>query len=226
LFIQKTSPVDTRMTRLGRAGCPLLVAIVLLVPTPARAQVAFEFFLGTAFNVPTTLTVSQRGLPPIEFTAHYEVRPLDDYWYYAYRLGLWNDDRAWIVELLHHKIYLENPQGGVEHFEVTHGYNLITLNRGWRRGGNTLLFGGGVVVARPHSTIRGRKFPADDVAGYSLSGVTIQGAANRRFNLTRRIFASVEGKFTTSWARVPVFEGTATVPNSAFHVLGGMGVQF
>ena len=211
------------MTRLGRAGCPLLMLIVLLVPAPARAQVAFEFFLGTAFNVPTTLTVDQRGYPPIEFTAHYEVKPLDDY---AYRLELWNNDRAWIVELLHHKIYLENPLGGVEHFEVTHGYNLITLNRGWRRGDNTLLFGGGVVVARPHSTVRGRTFPDDDVAGYSLSGVAIQGAASRRFVLARRIFASVEGKFTTSWARVPVFEGNATVPNSAFHVLAGMGVQF
>lgn len=212
--------------RLRRAGCPLLALIVLLVPTPARAQVVSEFFLGTAFNVPTTLTVNQRGLPPIEFTAHYEVRPLDARAYYAYRLGLWNSDRAWIVELLHHKIYLENPQGGVEHFEVTHGYNLITLNRGWRRGDNTLLFGGGVVVARPHSTIRGQKFPDDDVAGYSLSGVTIQAAASRRFDLTRRIFASVEGKITTSWARVPVFDGNATVPNSAFHVLAGMGVKF
>ena len=212
--------------RLRHAGCPLLVLIVLLVPTPARAQVAFEFFRGTAFNVPTTLTVNQRGLPPIEFTAHYEVRPLDARAYYAYRLGLWNTNRAWIVEQLHHKIYLENPQGGVEHFEVTHGYNLITLNRGWRHGDNTLLFGGGVVVARPHSTIRGRKFPADDVAGYSLSGVTIQAAASRRFDLTRRIFTSVEGKVTTSWARVPVFDGNATVPNSAFHVLAGMGVKF
>jgi hypothetical protein len=210
------------MTWSGRAACPLVILLVLLMPAPARAQVAFEFFLGTAFNVPTTLTVDQTGYPPIAFTAHYEVKPLDDYAYYAYRLGLWQNNRAWIVELLHHKLYLENPQGEVEHFEVTHGYNLITLNRGWRRGANTLMFGGGVVVARPHSTIRGQTF----AEGYYLSGVTIQGVASRRFVLTRRVFATAEGKLTASWARVPVVDGHATVPNSAFHLLAGLGLQF
>ena len=208
----------------GRVACPLFTLLLLLMPAPAHAQVAFEVFLGSAFNVPSTLTVTQAGYPPIEFTAHYEVRPLDDRAYYAYRLALWRNNKAWIAELLHHKMYLENPQGEVELFEVTHGYNLITLNRGWRRGNKILLFGGGVVVTFPHSTIRGRTFPDD--AGYSLSGVTIQSAASRRFVLTKRIFASVEGKTTASWARVPVVDGHATVPNIAFHVLLGMGVQF
>ena len=206
------------------APAAFLSLVVLLVPATARGQVAFEYFRGTAFNVPTTLTVTQAGYPPIQFTAHYDVRPLTDRGYYAYRLELWKDRQAWIVELVHHKLYLENPQGEVEEFEVTHGYNLITLNRGWRRGHNTLLFGGGVVLAYPHSTIRGHRWPTD--AGYYLSGVTIQGAAGRRFDLSTRIFASVEGKLTASWARVPVVDGHATVPNGAFHVLAGLGVQF
>ena len=212
------------MKWLERAACPLFTLLLLLTPAATRAQVAFEFFLGTAFNVPTPLTVTQTGFPPITFTAHYDVRPFDDYPYYAYRLGLWNSNRAWIVELLHHKVYLESPRGEVEHFEVTHGYNLITLNRGWRRGANTLLFGGGVVVARPHSTIRGRTFSDD--AGYYPSGVAIQGAASRRFVLTERIFVNAEAKLTTAWARVPIVDGNATVPNTAFHVLAGVGVQF
>ena len=112
----------------------------------------------------------------------------------------------------------------MEEFEVSHGYNLITLNRGWRRGHYVLLAGGGVVLTYPHSTIRGKTWPHD--SGYDLSGATIQGAAARRFDLGKRIFASVEGKLTASWARVPVVDGNATVPNSAFHVLAGLGVQF
>ena len=59
-----------------------------------------------------------------------------------------------------------------------------------------------------------------------LSGVTLQGAASRRFVLTSRIFATAEGKLTTAWARVPIVDGNATVPNIAFHVLAGLGVQF
>ena len=200
----------------GRARGALFTLLLLVVPAPARAQVAFEYFRGTAFNVPTTLTVTQTGYPPIEFTAHYEVKPLAARAYYAYRLELWKKNKAWILEHLHHKVYLENPQGGVEEFEVTHGYNLITFNRGWRRGHYILLVGGGVVLAYPHSTIRGRTWPHD--AGYDLSGGTIQGAVARRFDMGKRIFASVEGKLTASWARVPVVDGNATVPNSAFHV--------
>ena len=211
------------MKSLGRATCALFTLLLLVAPAPARAQVAFEYFRGTAFNAPTPLTVTQAEYPPIEFTAHYEVRPLAARAYYVYRLELWKKNKAWIIEHLHHKVYLENPQGGVEEFEVSHGYNLITLNRGWRRGHYVLLAGGGVVLTYPRSTIRGKTWPHD--SGYDLSGATIQGAAARRFDLGKRIFASVEGKLTASWARVPVVDGNATVPNSAFHVLAGLGVQ-
>ncbi len=196
---------------------------LLLVASPARAQIAGEFFFGTAFNVPSTLTITQAGLPPIEFTAHYDVRPTDDRWYYAYRFELWKNDRAWIGELVHHKLYLNNPQSDVQAFEITHGYNLITLNRGFRFGQNILLFGGGIVLAYPHSTVRGQIRPYGD---RFVSGVTMQGAAARRFDLTKHVFASVEGKLTASWAKVPVVDGHATVPNGALHVLAGLGAQF
>ena len=99
------------MTWSGRAACPLVILLVLLMPAPARAQVAFEFFLGTAFNVPTTLTVDQTGYPPIAFTAHYEVKPLDDYAYYAYRMGLWQNNRAWIVDTNASRVHSFDPVG-------------------------------------------------------------------------------------------------------------------
>lgn len=202
----------------------LLPLACLFVPTPARAEVAFEFFGGTAFNVPTALTIVQAGYPPIEFTAHYDVRPTADRIYYAARFELWQGGKGWIIEALHHKLYLENPQGDVQEFEVTHGYNLLTVNRGWRHGHTVLLVGGGAVVGYPHSTIRNQMWPMD--AGYYLAGVTIQGAAGRRFDLSKHVFLSVEGKLTASWAQVPVLHGHATVPNLAAHVLAGLGGRF
>jgi len=215
--------ITQRVTTRSKVLALLLFAL-LLAPSPARAEVALEYFQGTAFNMPTTLTVVQAGYPTIEFTGHYEVRPSDDRLYYAFRVELWRNDKAWIIELLHHKMYLANPQGDVQDFEVTHGYNLITVNRGWRRGHYILLFGGGVVLGYPHSTIRDQTWPTD--AGYYLSGVTIQGAAARRFNLVKHVFVSVEGKLTASWAQVPVLNGHATVPNAAAHVLFGLGGEF
>ena len=208
----------------GPAISACLSLALLLMPAPAGAQVTFEYFRGTAFNVPTPLTVTQSGYPPIRFTAHYSVRPLDDRGYYAYRLGRWKNDKGWMVELVHHKVYLENPTPEVEAFEVTHGYNLVTINRGWRRGGNTLLLGAGVVITHPHSTIRGQTYPQK--TEYLLSGATIQGAAARRIDFAKRLFVSAEGKFTASWATVPVVDGHARVPNVAFHVLAGLGIRF
>ena len=209
----------------SRIAAPALVLLALLLaPAPAAAQVTFEAFLGTAFNAPTPLTITQTGFPAIKFTAHYEERPLDPIRYYAWRLGRWKGDKGWFLEHVHHKIHIDRPTAEVQAFEVSHGYNLVTINRGWRRGANRFLLGGGVVVTFPHTEVRGKIYPQD--TSYLLSGATIQGAASRRFDLTRRFFVSVEGKLTASWASIPVVDGHARVPNAAFHVLAGAGWQF
>jgi hypothetical protein len=204
--------------------CPAAAAATILIPAIASGQVTAEYFQGTAFNVPTTLTIRQENFPPISLRAEYSVRPLDDVFYYAVRLGYWREDAGWLVELLHHKIYLDNPTADVESFEVTHGYNMLTLNRGWRRGLNTFMAGGGVVIPHTNSIVRGRERPI--TAPYTLAGVAVQGAAARRFNFTPWLFGSIEGKVTGAWARVPVEGGNATVPNVAFHGLLGIGAQF
>lgn len=206
------------------AGSALTALALWLAPAPAAAQVTFEAFFGTAFNVPTPLTITQAGQPAIHFTAHYETRPLDSRQYYAWRLGRWTDDNGWVVEHVHHKVYLDRPTAEVQAFEVSHGYNLVTIDRGWRRGASQVLVGGGVVVAFPHSEVRGKIYPQD--TSYLLSGVTVQGAVSRRLAVSRHFFVIVEGKLTASWARIPVADGHARVPNTAFHALAGGGWEF
>lgn len=195
-----------------------------VTPADVRAQVTIEYFQGTAINVPMTLTVEQDGFPDISFRAEYSVRPFEDRWYYDARLGFWKGDNGWLIELLHHKAYLENPTEEVEAFEVTHGYNMLTLNRAWKRHGLMFLVGGGAVVPHSNSKVRGRERPI--TAPYTLAGVTGQAAVGKSVNFTKWLFGSVEGKFTTSWARVPIADGHATVPNIAFHVLAGIGGRF
>lgn len=207
----------------GTAVLGLALACLLLAVVPARAEFSFEYFRGTAFNAPVPLTVQQTGQPPISFTGHYSVRPLQDSPYYAYRFARWTKNRGWIVKFVHHKAYLDNPQGGVDALELTHGYNLITANRGWRSRYVDVLAGGGLVVTYPHSTIRGHQYPHD--AGRDLSGVTAQVAVGRRFNFAPHVFAVVESKLTASWASVPVVDGSANVPNVALHALAGLGVK-
>ena len=205
----------------ARAG---LALALLLAPTPARGQVTVEYFMGSALNVPTPLTISQTGFPEISLTADYAVRPLDDRMYYALRVGFWKEDTGWLVELLHHKLYLENPPPEVGAFEVTHGYNMVTINRGWRLGPYVLLAGAGPVIPHSNSVVRGQERSID--APYTLAGVAAQGAVARQLQFTSWLFGSLEGKITAGWVRVPVADGDAAVPNVAFHFLAGIGVRF
>ena len=200
-------------------------ALALLVaPSPSQAQVTFEFYVGSAINVPTPLTITQSGFPDISETGHYAVKPFEDRMYYAARLGYWKGNTGWLLELLHHKLYLEDPPEDVESFEVTHGYNIITINRGWRPGGFVVLAGGGLVIPHSNSIVRGRERSID--APYTLAGVAAQGAVSRQLSLSSWLFGTVEGKVTAAWAKVPVVDGDATVPNIAFHGLVGLGVRF
>jgi hypothetical protein len=201
-----------------------LVWAMLLTRT-AEAQVTIEYLQGTAFNVPTTLTIAQAGYPTISHSADYSTRPFDDRWYYDARVGYWkDDDNGWLVEFLHHKVYLDNPPQEVESFEVTHGYNMVTLNRAWRRRKLTFQAGGGAVVAHSNSLVRGKERSIREP--YTLAGPTAQGAVGRSVAFTKWLFGSVEGKLTASWIRVPIADGQATVPNVAFHVLAGVGTRF
>jgi hypothetical protein len=133
--------------------------------------------------------------------------------------------------MLHHKLYLENPGGAVEHFEVTHGYNLPMANvtgpaRGWH-----WRLGLGLVVAHPEGRVAGRELggaPTLLGGGYHIAGITAQLALGRRYAIgpgETRFTALPEAKLTASWARITVDSVALTVPNVALHLLGGLGVQ-
>lgn len=202
------------------------LAILLATATPActQARWSFELFGGTSHSFRTPLTIRQKGEPDVRVTARYSTRPLEDAPYYAYRFARWSGGHGWEAELVHHKVYLENPPPEVQHFEVSHGYNLVTVNRAWMRGAAVLRVGAGVVVARPEATIRGTRYEKGGLFGgaYYPSGPTVQGAAGRRFHLAGGLSAEVEGKLTASYARIPIQDGRAVTPNVALHGLVGL----
>ena len=164
--------------------------------------------------------------------ARYSTRPFADAPYYSYRLGhAWAPGRAVEVELLHHKLYLQNPRPPVERFEVTHGYNLPTVNAVWPSSrGWQLRLGLGLVVAHPEGRIDGRAVGGGHTllgGGYHIAGVTMQAALGRRYVLVHgrvAMTAAPEVKLTASWARIPLPHGRLSVPDVSLHALGGLGV--
>jgi len=193
---------------------------------------SLELYGGSAASVPTPLRIRQAGMPDVTFTAHYATRPFRDSPYYMYRAGRWKTStrRGWEVELLHHKLYLRNAPPEVEHFEVTHGFNMLFVNRAQSRRPGVVRFGLGVVVAHPEATVRGRVLAGNRGLlrdGYYLAGPAAQAAVARRVTLGRTpLFVGVEAKGTAAYARVPIADGHASVPNLAAHLLLGVGAEF
>ena len=210
------------------------VATWLACGTAAQAQGrrVVEFFAGTAYNFPTPLTIRQEGEPDVRLSARYRTKPWQDSPYYAYRFGYTDrDGRAWEAELVHHKLYLEeNLPPAVQRFEVTHGYNLVTVNRAMvHESGTMLRIGVGAVIGHPEATVRGKPTTGRGGffdRGYFLSGPTLQLALGRRFPDPHGFFVSAEGKLTASWARLPIRDGTAVTPNVALHGLLGVGYAY
>jgi len=201
---------------------------------PLPHQATAELFFGSAWSLPMPLVIRLPGERSI-VRARYATRPFADAPYYAYRVGGGTRGRAAEAELVHHKLYLVDPRPPIEHFEVTHGYNLALGGVAIPAAGWQARIGVGIVIAHPEGRIAGR-VPGQRAGrartrlggGYHLAGVATQLALGRRYPLgpgTTALTVAPEVKLTAALARVPLEEGSLLVPNVAVHALAGLGVR-
>jgi hypothetical protein len=225
-----------------RTTCLAVAALAVALPATAQErahELHAELLVGTAWSLPTPLDVHLPGEAPRRLRARYATRPLADAPYYAYRVGVGplaarGSATGVEGELVHHKLYLEHPPPPVEHFEVTHGHNLLTANAMRPAGRFTVRLGVGLVIAHPEGRIAGQRVGGSRRTvlrgGYHVAGVTTQLAVGRDYALGRgrtALYAAPEAKLTASLARVPLGDagGTILVPNIALHALAGLGVR-
>jgi hypothetical protein len=208
----------------------LSVLVVLFLTNHAYATWSIEGATGGVYNFPISLHIDQHPFPAIDLKAHYETRPLTPPPYYLIRLGRWQNCKAWELEFIHHKLYLQNNPPFVKQFTITNGYNLVTINRAWSTRNHVIFrLGLGAVITHPESTIHGLKFHEKGGTlnndGYYLSGPTGMVSVGKRWYLFRSLFVQFEGKLTASYARVRVAQGNADAPNVALHGLLGLGID-
>ncbi|NIM89857.1 MAG: hypothetical protein GTO17_02800 [Candidatus Aminicenantes bacterium] len=210
-----------------KKGFMLALTCVCALSLPAfGSEWTLEAFLGTALNFPIPLTIAQNGHPDITLTARYKEHAFEGFPYYALRVSRWSKNRAWELDFVHHKIYLDNPPPEVQNFSISDGFNLLIVNRAWKTKKFIWRVGAGVLITHPESTVREKVFNESKgifSQGFYVSGPTIQGAVEKRIFLTKGLFIAFEGKLTASYAWVSIVEGQADVPNVAFHVLVGLG---
>lgn len=197
--------------------------------TYAQSRLSFELHGGEVFNLPLPLTVTQNGYPDLKITARYNSESFTLPVYWNMRLSRWQRDKAWELELIHHKLYLDNTTPEIQKFNISHGFNLIMLNRGFDKKKFRYRFGAGIVLAHPESNIRGKEFgdSTDDYdLGYYLSGPVLNLAFGTAFRLNDLFYFDLESKLTYAYARVKVAEGHAAVNNLALHLIFGLGMDF
>ncbi len=211
--------------------CVLIMLIFTIGVVQAESQWTLEIFLGDANSFQSPLGIYQDGEDPILFDkAEYETRPNVESPYYSVRVAKWVGDKAWEMEIVHHKLYLVTDHPDIQHFEITHGYNQITLNRAWKYKGLIWHLGGGFIFAHPETEIRNKENPVPRYkpfdTNFYVAGPTGQAAVSKKIKLYGDVSAVLEGKFTASYARIPVADGHAEVPNSAVHWLYGLSYDF
>ena len=198
------------------------------IDSQAQSLWTFEFQGGGAYNVPMPLSIRQQGYPDINLTAHYHTEALTLPVYMEVRLGRWQKDRSWEIEFIHHKLYLENTTHEVQKFNLSHGFNMIFLNRGFDQKTFRYHAGIGIVITHPESTIRGKEFGDSENTwdlGYYLSGPVMNLAISKPIWLSNRFFINAEAKTTFAYASVKVAQGNADVFNLTFHLILGVGVN-
>ncbi|MDZ7271427.1 MAG: hypothetical protein ONB17_07410 [candidate division KSB1 bacterium] len=203
----------------------LLLAVAGVCATPSSVH-GWELSLltGLVFNGPGPLVLRQEGWPEVRLSAQFRTRPLSFPLYYAVRLAP-HAAAGVEAELIHDKLYLRNRPVEVQAFAVTHGFNLFLFNftratNAWR-----LRAGGGVVIAHPETTVRGRHQPEVGGplgGGYYLSGPAGQLSVSRTKCLKQRVAVLAEAKLTIARARFPIAGGDACLLNPALHVLVGL----
>jgi hypothetical protein len=189
-------------------------------------EIRIEGFIGFPYNLPLPLTISQSGEPDIKLTANFDSKPFEIPIYWVWRISYWNGEASWELEAIHHKLFLKNNPGEVREFSISHGLNLITINRGWQFQDFILRGGVGIVVAHPESIVRDKKFSESSGIfnwGYYVSGPTLNLAVAKDFIIVNSFFAICEIKTNFSFASVPIYNGNADLYNIAFQLNFGLG---
>lgn len=213
--------------RMGRVlGIAAVITFAQCPALHAEPRWQLEARVGSAWNAPLPIVLRQEGHEDLRLTARWKTEALELPLYYGWRIARWRENFGWAVDLTHHKLYLQNPPPEVRNFAISHGYNLVTLQRLAERG--EWLYGGGVgaVVSHPESEVRGRRFEERGglfPGGYYVSGPTASALFGHSRTVRGRLHAAAEVRITLSNASVPIAGGTARVPNLAVHGTVGLG---
>jgi hypothetical protein len=201
--------------------------ILLWVGAAAQADErwSLEVLVGDAYNFDSRTHIEHDGLGELRFDGEFETHGLEGPLHYAWRVARWRGDRAWELQLLHHKLYLQNLPPGIEALSISHGFNIITLNRAFELDHWRVRVGAGPVVAHPEARIGNSSYNGP----YELGGAAALFGIGRWLQLSSHWSLGAEASLTFGYVDVrpsgsPKVE--LSVRNPAVHAQVGLSYGF
>ncbi len=231
----------------------IILFLILLSLNLTYAEVTLDIYTGMSFYRLSEMLIEQDGYETVKIDGvRYRPDPWTDFPnvtgnYYGIRLGYFFETLPSIgleLEQLHSKAYYDSgidPEGVVQHFEVTDGMNFIMLNGVYRisdeisetypKGSEQLLLrvGVGPTISKPASTIRGQNNGYEytgTLKGYGLAGVGGQVSVQVKMFMFPWLAYSLEYKLTSTLATVAIANGSVTTPLNAGHMVFGFSFSF
>jgi hypothetical protein len=207
-----------------RARLYILFALLLSCRANA-ADWSFELLIGDAYNVDSRTRIEHATLGNVSFTGDYETRGLEGPLHYAWRISRWDEARGWELQLLHHKIYLQNPPAGVDALSVSHGFNIVTLNHAFEHEDWRMRVGLGPVITHVEARIAGTSYDGP----YEIAGAAALIGIGRKLDLGAHF--SLLGEVDATFGYIQAHpDGTPdldlTIRNPALHAQVGVGYRF
>lgn len=207
----------------------LLARLALLLLACAvhadAADWSLELLVGDAYNAPSHTRIEQQQWGKLSFNGDYKTQGLEGPLHYAWRIARWDDDRAWELQLLHHKLFLQNRPAGVDSLSVSHGFNIVTINRVFEHQHWRVRAGLGPVITHTEARILGSSYDGP----YELAGAAALIGVSRQLQLGKNFYLVGEVAATFGYIRArpdgtPALE--VTIRNPAFHAQAGVGYRF
>ncbi len=195
----------------------------------AQEKFGIELFTGLPYNVPLPLTISQTDEPDLHLTARFNSEPFKIPIFWVWRISYWNNNTGWEFEAVHHKLFLTGKPHEVKEFSISHGLNLITINRCWKFTYFIFRAGAGIVLAHPENTVRNKTLAENGGIlnwGYYLTGPAFLISAGKDFFITNNFYVTCEARINSSYAYIPVNNGNASLYNISLQLIFGVGFNF
>lgn len=205
----------------------ILISFLIAAQAGAGEKAAWsvEIMLGDAYNFDSRTRIEHGQHERFSLQGEYDTRGFQSPLHYAWRVARWQEDRAWELQLLHHKLYLRNRPPGINALSVSHGFNIVTLNRAIEADGWRFRFGAGPVIAHPEAQIAATSYDGP----YELAGAAAVAGVGRRIAVGSRLY--LLGELTATFGYIEAHPDGApelrfSVRNPALHAQLGLGYRF